>query len=517
MIVHRQVSRTVSTKGVLAGTADPLTFLIEFGEIEAARADQLCPAEDALEPELQRLREISREAGRAFVAGRPVNADLSGLHLPRQIEIFVPGGYAWYALSPESYIEPAKWLWRDRQPLHAVVIGIRGIGTSLSAVVGAVLEQRGCRVESFTVRPHGHPFQRELRLGDELRDALTKTSRALYVVVDDGPGPSGSSFASVAEALSALGIADDRIVLMPSSMPDGSGFVSRGAAARWRIHEKYAASSALPAGARIDFSSGNWRAAFYRDDSQYPAVQPQHETAKFLSAEGMVRFAGLGRYGHEKLTRARLLAEARFSPRAIALENGWLTMDFIPGKPLTLDALNDDLLDFIARYIAFRRQAFRTGEFARTAELAEMIRVNLGIRVARPPKSEAVVVDGRMMPHEWVSTRGGILKTDALDHGDNHFLPGPTDICWDLAGAIIEWRLDDREREQLLKRYAHHSGDRRAPGRLPFYLAAYAAFRAGYTQLALTALPPSPDRRRFERLHQHYLSAIEKQEAAAAR
>ena len=517
MIAYRQVSRTVSTKDVLAGTADPLTFLIEFGEVEAAVADRLCPAEDALEPELQRLREISREAGRAFVAGRPVTADLTGLDLPKEIEISVPEGYAWYALSPASYIEPAQWLWRDRQPLRAVVIGIRSIGASLSATVAAVLEQRGCHVESFTVRPHGHPFQRELRLSADLRQALMQTPGALYVVVDEGPGLSGSSFASVAEALSALGVADNRIVFMPAWMPDGSGFVSRGAAARWHIHAKYAASSALPDDARIDLSAGNWRPVFYRDDSEYPAVQPQHEAAKFISAQGMVRFAGQGRYGSEKLKRARLLASARFSTRPIALKNGWLTMDFVPGKPLTVDALDDDLLEFIARYIAFRRQAFGRGESARTAELAEMIRVNLGLRVPRPPKAEAVIVDGRMMPHEWIATSRGVLKTDALDHGDHHFLPGPTDICWDLAGAIVEWRLEERERERLLKRYVRHSGDRRAPERLPFYLAAYAAFRAGYTQLAIAALPPSPDRRRFERLHEQYLSAIEKQEAAVAR
>lgn len=517
MMAYRQVLRTVSTRDVLAGTADALTFLIEFGEIEAAIADHLSPVEDTLVPELIRLRDISREAARACLGQRAVAADFSGLDLPERVEISVPEGYAWYALSPASYIEPAERFWRERQPVEAVVIGIRSIGTSLSAMVAAVLEQRGCRVESFTVRPQGHPFQRELSLSEEMRRALAPRQRAYYLVVDEGPGLSGSSFASVAEALTALGVADERIVFLPAWAPDGSGFVSRGAEARWRIHSKYAAACMRPKDAWIDLSAGNWRPVFYADDSEYPAVQAQHEVAKFLNGREMVRFAGMGRYGTEKLRRARLLANARFSPRPIALEDGWLAMEFVPGTPLTADDATDDLLDFMARYLAFRRQAFAVGESARTAALAEMIGANLGLRAGRPPKSEAVICDGRMMPHEWIATPRGYLKTDALDHGDNHFQPGPADICWDLAGAMIEWKLDERERERLLKRYVRHSGDRRASERLPFYQLAYTAFRVGYTELAMTALPISADRRRFERLRETYLSALDQREAAIAR
>jgi len=517
VIAYRQVSRTVSTEEVLAGAGDALTFLMEFGEIEAALVDRLCPDEDSLDPEVVKLREITREAGRAFVAGRALAVDFTDLRLPEQIEISVPEGYAWHALSPASYVAPAERFWQERQPRDAVVIGIRGIGSSLSAVVAAALEQHGCRVASYTVRPQGHPSLRELRLADDLRQALTRTSQAFYVVVDEGPGLSGSSFASVAEALSALGIPDHRIVFMPAWLPDGSGFASRGAEARWRIHTKYAAACARPDDAWIDLSGGEWRAVFYSDESAYPATQPQHEAAKFLDRDGLVRFAGLGRYGAEKLRRARLLADAGFSTRPIAFKDGWLSMEFARGTPLSIDILDDDLLETMARYLAFRRQAFGTGESARIADLAEMIRVNLGVRAPRPPRTEATITDGRMLPHEWIATAGGYLKTDALDHGDNNFLPGPTDICWDLAGAMFEWQLEDRERERLLKRYVRHSGDRRAPDRLPFYVLAYAAFRIGYTKLAIAALPYSTDRRRFERLLEQYLAALDRQEAAAAR
>ena len=39
MIAYRSATRSVATADVLANVDDPLTFLIEFGELEAALAD----------------------------------------------------------------------------------------------------------------------------------------------------------------------------------------------------------------------------------------------------------------------------------------------------------------------------------------------------------------------------------------------------------------------------------------------------------------------------------------------
>ena len=42
-----------------------------------------------------------------------------------------------------------------------------------------------------------------------------------------------------------------------------------------------------------------------------------------------------------------------------------------------------------------------------------------------------------LAPHEWLRLDdGNVRKTDAIAHGDDHLFPGPTDIAWDLAGAI---------------------------------------------------------------------------------
>ena len=72
----------------------------------------------------------------------------------------------------------------------------------------------------------------------------------------------------------------------------------------------------------------------------------------------------------------------------------------------------------------------------------------------------AVVCDGRMMPHEWLSSDGGeLLKLDAGSHGDNHFFPGPCDIAWDVAGAIVEWELEGEARDCFVRGYETRSGD----------------------------------------------------------
>ncbi len=55
-----------------------------------------------------------------------------------------------------------------------------------------------------------------------------------------------------------------------------------------------------------------------------------------------------------------------------------------------------------------------------------------------------------MLPHEWIRTASGFLKTDAVDHQDDLFFPGCQDIAWDIAGAIVEFGIP---REALVSEY----------------------------------------------------------------
>jgi hypothetical protein len=142
-------------------------------------------------------------------------------------------------------------------------------------------------------------------------------------------------------------------------------------------------------------------------------------------------------------------------------------------------------------------------------ELEEMVRINLdralgvscccALPVVRP-----VIADARMMPHEWIRRSDGrLLKLDAASHGDDHFYPGPTDIAWDLAGAIVEWGLDREASELLVREYARNSCDD-VQQRLGMYLIAYRASRHAFALSVARSEVNAAERVRFEQAARVY-------------
>src|SRR5207302_1884179 len=142
---------------------------------------------------------------------------------------------------------------------------------------------------------------------------------------------------------------------------------------------------------------------------------------------------------------------------------------FLQARPLRARHLSAVILERIAEYCAFRARDFRVND-GPPQQLEEMVRVNLAkefdsavapqIELGDLLSKNPVLTDGRMQPHEWLlQADGRILKTDAISHGDDHFFPGPTDIAWDLAGAIAEWQMDSQAADFLLARFAQLSGD----------------------------------------------------------
>lgn len=116
-----------------------------------------------------------------------------------------------------------------------------------------------------------------------------------------------------------------------------------------------------------------------------------------------------------------------------------------------------------------------------------------------------------MLPHEWLRARDGrLVKVDGVTHGDDHFLPGPTDIAWDLAGIIVEWNLGSDARERLLAEYRARSGDD-ARARIDGYVLAYTLFRLGYVKMAAGAMRGSDEEARLLRDYQRYRSALQRQ------
>jgi hypothetical protein len=558
MIVYGETDREADPRALLRGSAERIRGLaagptpshdalrgelIHIGEVEAAVGDALCVQQDRIEPGLQRLRLVSLELGRMFWRSwrkrwdleararlSAVSAELEGLAAcgwPMTVRLRPPEGYAHYALYPEAYGEAAEAIASERPASSAFVVGIRSIGTSLSAVAGGALAESGIAVESWCVRPHGHPFTRTLALDAGLSSAWSAAARggSVALVVDEGPGLSGSSFLAVLAALRQAGFAEERILLMPSWNAPAPPMAGEAASRQWeralkRPAEFDPAQCLLEAGGQVeDLSAGRWRSSLLTGRS-WPAVQPQHERRKYLvtredGSRRLWKFAGLGPYGAPRLARARALAEAGYVPTPRALRDGFLIQDFVPGRPLEARDLDARLVERAVAYLACRVRAFRTGRTARIAETGEMLRVNIreglgtdsyggaaAVLSAAPILSdvETVAVDSRMMPHEWLDTSSGLLKADALDHADDHFFPREQDVAWDVAGFSAEFSMSPERESEVAEMLAAAIGDRRLPERVPFYAIAYRAFHLGYAELAISALgADDADAARFRR------------------
>ena len=133
-------------------------------------------------------------------------------------------------------------------------------------------------------------------------------------------------------------------------------------------------------------------------------------------------------------------------------------------------------------------------------EIENMARFNFAQATGRElaadfvlPLQRPFISDSQMMPYQWFQPEdgGNLLKLDAAAHGDNHFFPGPVDIAWDAAGAIIEWEMDEVHTEYFSRRYRELSQDE-IGRRLSAYLVAYAAFRNGYCRMAASTMANDP-------------------------
>ncbi|MGE5353185.1 MAG: hypothetical protein ACM3P0_13965 [Acidobacteriota bacterium] len=524
-------------------SADEL--LITTGEFEAALTDLLCPETDSVDELILLLRSLSLYSAHIFISQLKRNQAetrkwiaafkeklpaLKNYNISSLLTYNVPEGYAFYSLYPEMYLKSADNFFNIFFPSEVTVIGIRSIGTSLSAIVAARLEESGSRVRSLTVRPRGFYFDRKLVIDMELEEELKASHHGYYLIVDEGPGLSGSSFTSVAERLNSLGINDDRIVFFPSYKTDGQNFVSEKSKAIWMKHMKFHSEfedvisirGIFPeyAGEVKDVSAGMWRNVVFKNAEEFPPVYPNFEQRKYLSEDNkyLIKFAGLGRYGRDLFERAEILASEGFSPQALAFENGFILSRFIEGKPLSTSDVNVSLLDRAASYLVFLKRAFPNSSSRTYTETEEMISVNLmkglgdewsdrfmRLRASLKPlfSTAATALDGRILPFEWLGSNGNYIKTDSIHHHKDHFFPGCQDIMYDLAGFITEFSLGKEEEQYFIQSYIKQSGDKDVESRLPFYFIFYNAFRLGMTQFS-AQMSPDPEKQKFQLLSSKY-------------
>ncbi|HYF54800.1 MAG TPA: hypothetical protein VEA41_11125 [Salinarimonas sp.] len=532
---HARIAAALVEAGRLAQALADLAFEAR------GRIDERDPADEArmgLCLALGRALAASWDSG--FVDLPPPDegalAACAGLAMPARVTLKRPEGYAFYALYPEAILAAARRLGPSGRTR---VVGIRSIGTGLAAVAAAALGDPA----PVTVRPTGHPFAREARLGPALGAHLTDGIDRV-VIVDEGPGLSGSSFGAVADAIEALGMARGRIAFLPSHGGDLGPQASAAHRARWagavrpvvamdalvldgdepahRLASWVAALVGSLDGPLEEISGGAWRSRILgADEARWPAVAAHQERRKFLARAGgrtwLVKFAGLGEDGERIAGMAARLAEAGFTPPVAGFVHGFLVQRWLddarPLDPAQVD--RPALLAQLARYLAARARLFPAapGEGASGEALAAMVRRNVALALGDPAGEAAgriadalpamdpgfgrIATDNRLQSHEWLVGSGGRLwKTDAVDHHAAHDLVGSQDLAWDVAGAAVELGLAPDETEALCDAIAAQGGaivDRARLSALPI---AYLALHLGRARLSAQALAGWPQEAR---------------------
>ncbi len=493
------------------------------------RAGELeCALADAESPFALAAAKLTDELAAAVVNGRPAPADiigwLAGIETPEMLQVSTPEGFAYYGLHPLAYADLARGL--DLKCRSIAIVGIRSIGTTLSAVVRAETLQRGFDVERITVRPVGHPFDRRCEFDGDQRRWLAEHLRrdSEFLVVDEGPGLSGSSFLSVGEALIQHGVSPARITFLTAHEPAPERLRTRDAAPRWSAFRCacLGAWHQPPEDGATFIGTGEWRRYFCGDQSRWPASWTWLEAPKYLSSDRarFYKFDGYGRFGRVRHERSLELTDSGYSPRPLEWRNGWACYPVIEARTPDLNVL---VLDRMAQYCAFRRNAFPSEG---NADLAFMTRLNFQEEFGAEPEFDdtllrtgrAVICDGRMAPNEWLlQPDGQLLKLDATSHGDDHFYPGPADIAWDIAGAIVEWNMSPSVADSFVERYRRASGDD-PQVRVPAYIQAYLAFRMAYCRMAAEAMAGNAEESRLRREYQRYRAVAEARlEADSAR
>ncbi len=522
LLVFREDRRQVSgseLKSALAremessGTPDTLLrALLRAGELE-------CGVADAAPELLAKWERVTDTLADALLSKETFSPDicLPLIHqavAPASVHISKPEGFAYYALYPLAYAEVLDDL--GPLPTNVAVIGIRSIGTTLSAIVAAAARRRGVNAGRITVRPAGHPYNRQTRFSPPQLEWVKKSLErgAAFLVVDEGPGLSGSSFLSVAEALVKAAVPAETITLICGHEPNLNSLCSDNGAQRASRFRWVAVNSRprVPSGAEVFLGGGEWRRYSFAQEQDWPASWTSLERLKYLSSDEaehvqLFKFTGFGHYGDAVIEREREVAGARFGPWVERECEGFVRYEWLQARPMCAGDLSQSALSRLAEYCAFRAQTF-PADLAELNPLQEMAEHNLSqLRIDVPCQLELVrpvVADGRMQPHEWLLTPDSqMLKTDSGSHGDDHFFPGPTDIAWDLAGAIVEWKMNAAQSDFFLESYRRASSDNAAP-RIGDFITACTAFRTSYCLMAANALQGTSEEPRLARVAAEY-------------
>jgi hypothetical protein len=544
------------------------TLLIQAGQLEQAFMDGLSaldgPASGDLISSLQHVTDIAAEAFYIRFVGEEAPDPAELLATMRKalarvagfpdvsLVVKVPEGFQSYALYPEAYILSARRWMRKHQtitPKKVTIIGLRSIGTTLSAVIAVALRSRGWQTERCSVRPTGDPFHRTTSLDHPLNH------RPWVIIADEGPGLSGSSMASVAAAVVEAGGDAERLSFFPGHAGEPGAkatpevrywwetiprFVTSPRSLRWEgnsLRQCLALESFNGPAQFEELSDGAWRAKAYPDESCWPPITRPFRSTKLRcsGSDGrsvIWKFVGFGPWiddqtdgSSQPLSQSINRANLGWTPAPVGTSHGYLAVPWIPGTPLRpSDADDSRIIEHLGRYIVqVAGPPMRSDEhLVATERLAQMLYSNTIEALAKTAAQRTrdffgpaqglrncpTYGDGRMAPHKWLRAGDGrIWKTDGVLHHADHTVVGKQPVLWDVAATLIEWKLNARSAARLVGTI-EQGGIRIDLGVLKFYCLSYAAFKLGQMAFCEQTESEPREKARISRARRDYQHAL---------
>ncbi|MEZ0313437.1 MAG: hypothetical protein ACAI38_16825 [Myxococcota bacterium] len=535
--------------------ADPPTdalreLLIASGMVEQAAHDALAGKRDhRAHPFVARMHAITDFAARAFHADWLRSAAQAGalaeatrvqpprtyVHAlkretrarvePKHAILKIPEGFAYNSLYPEQYCA-ATWAFigarKARLTGSVLVVGVRSIGTTLSAIVAAALDCAGIDNHRMTVRPSGSPTSRELVLD---KNVLAGASHA--IVVDEGPWTSGSSMAAVGFALERLGLPREAIAFLPSHRNGPGPKASPDVRAMWnevaifsvpvtapifggrtlREHLNHELANTLGVRAEL-LPDEDWRRLAYDDPGDWPPSRGRFATSRYrvrtTSGSLALEFGGTATIdGQSMVAQALAACEQRtfggFAPAPIGMVAGYLARPWLEGTALRPSDVDAKLLSSLSHYVsamaglpldsaALAAAQLRRADWA-SRHLADALGDSAAKRAAAyveagsvlPPAWARAAFDYDLAPRCWMRTsEGAIARVGSAATAHGHTVVGVQPVLWDVASLLVEWDLGRKEARAVVAEVEAGLGGTRLPRpALRAFMLAYIAFKLG--------------------------------------
>jgi haloacid dehalogenase-like hydrolase len=402
-----------------------------------------------------------------------------------------------------------------RRPI--LVVGLRTAGSYFGPLLRAYLEVEGYQhVDWVTVRP-----KKGIAPWESARLARGAKDGAVAVVVDEPPDTGGTLASAVGLARRAGFPANDVVALLPVH-PKRRDWASSyeflplrevrivtlepeqwhkhrlleapavdGRLAEYFTRRGYASvsveASATAAGFNTQLQDSSEEKFHTRLKHVYE-ISVRTNTGKSETHYVLAKSVGWGWLGYHAFIVGSRLAE--FVPPVLGFRDGILFTEWISPGPSGAGEDRRRVIGRIASYVATRVRSLGLGTdpsfdlnraeqhkgFVMLAEslsraygwkpTAFLKRGRIQHQLSQRRCPVPTLIDGRMRREEWISASSGLVKTDFEHHGLGKTELNVTDPAYDLAEAILYFRLSPDEERSLIARYIDGSGDTGVADRL---------------------------------------------------